>query len=344
MDVPLYEIGLIVFLLCFSGFFSGSETALFSLSLIQRERIKKSGHKKAALIDKLLMRPRRLIVTILVGNDLVNIAASVVATFFFVSLIGSNGKWLTIAIMTPLTLIFAEIIPKTFSINHNERIAPVVASPLNLFATIITPLRWVFDKTAEILIRLMGFKRQTRSSTLMEDDFKEMVDLSHRNGELEGVERDIIHNVFEFYDAFVQEVMTPIEDVFSLPENMPISEVIVQVKENNFSRIPVYGNTPENIIGILYAKDLLKIDMRKVQAQSRILPQICRKPFFIMQNSKVDVLFNTLKQHRIHMAICLDDQAGVSGLVSMEDLLEELFGEIYDEYDDEDDNREEENK
>ena len=185
MDLSiLIKIIIIFFLLLFSGFFSGSETAMFSLSLMQRERIKRSENKRAALIEKLLSQPKRLIITILMGNDMVNIAASVVATYLFVSLVGEHGKWATIAIMTPVTLIFAEVIPKTFCIAHNERVAPLVSGPLYLFSGLIAPLRWVFNESANLIIKFSGFEKRKAPSTIMEDDFRDMVDLSHKEGEL----------------------------------------------------------------------------------------------------------------------------------------------------------------
>lgn len=334
MEVDLiFKAALIIFLLVFSGLFSGSETALFSLSLLQRERLRKSGNKRAALVDKLLLHPRRLIVTILMGNDMVNIAASVIATYLFVSLFGEHGKWFTIVAMTPLTLIFAEVIPKTIGVTHNETIAPFISVPLNIFAKFISPLRWIFIKFTDCFITLLGIEKHKPSPTIMEDDFRDMVDLSYKNGELKIVERDLIHNVFEFSDTHVLEVMTPKENMFCLPYDMDAESLIKSVKQNYFSRIPVFKGNIDNIIGILYAKDLLKVITKKYKTKSRLLPGICRRPYFIQENEKVDEVFYTMKQQRKHIAICLNERGKVSGLVSLEDLLEELFGEIYDEHD-----------
>ena len=334
MEVDLlFKAALIFFLLIFSGFFSCSETALFSLSLLQRERLRKSGNKRASLVDKLLLRPRRLIITILMGNDLVNIAASVIATYLFVSLLGEYGKWVTIAAMTPLTLIFAEVIPKTIGITHNERIAPLISVPLNIFAQLISPFRWFFIKLMDCFMKLSGIKKHKPSQTIMEDDFRDMVDLSYKDGELKIVEKDLVHNVFEFSDTHVFEVMIPKEKIFCLPYDMDIESVIKSVKQNHFSRIPVFKGTVDNITGIFYAKDLLKVVTKKYKGKSKLLPVICRRPYFVQESMKVDEVFYTMKQRRTHIAICLNEQEKVSGLVSLEDILEELFGEIYDEHD-----------
>lgn len=331
MDILLIFEALFIFLLLlFSGFFSGSETALFSLSLFQRENIRKHFKKKAEVIDRLLSQPRRLIVTILIGNDMVNITASVAATFFFIEIFNEHGKWIAVLVMTPLTLIFAEIIPKTVSITYNKRIAAFVARPIEMFSVIIAPLRWLFDGTANIFMKFTNLEKK-KESAIIKDDFLDMVDLSHKDGELQEVEKDIIHNVFEFKDAYVFEVMTPLKDVFCLSENTNLEDTVKYVKKNPFSRVPVYKNKIDNIAGILYIKDLLKIDNFK--ENGILLSKIIRRAFFIQETTKVDELFNILKLKRKHIAICLDELGNVTGLVTMEDLLEELFGEIYDEYD-----------
>lgn len=330
----IFRVLLILFLILVSGFFSGSEAALFSLSFIQRQRLKRSAAFKGNLVDRLLTHPRRLIVTILVGNDLVNIASSVLAASLFISMLGTKqGKWVAIGVMTPLTLIFAEVVPKTIAMTHNERLAPLVSIPISLFEKIIGPIRWIFDRVGKMLIRIFGAEKHPEAGVIMEEEFLDMVDLSHRGGELRGMERDLIHNVFEFGDTRVSEVMVPLADVFCLPEDMKESDVLFHVKENHHSRIPVYRKERENIIGILYAKDLLKLGFEKLGSNGVILPKIARKPFFTPENKMIDELFYTLKQKRIHMAVCTDDDGKVTGLVTLEDLLEELFGEIYDEYD-----------
>lgn len=301
---------------------------------MQRERIRRSKPKRAALIDRLLMHPKQLIITILMGNDLVNIAASVVATYLFVSMIGGEyGKWVTIAIMTPLTLLFAEVIPKTFSVAHNERVAPFVSRPLDLFGRLISPLRWVFNESANLIIKFLGIEKQKALPAIMEDDFRDMVDLSHKEGELKKMEKEFIHNVFEFSDTHVFEVMTHLGKMFYLTEDMDIDTILKHIKKTPFSRIPVCKETADKITGILYVKDLLKVKIKKISGKTKLLPKICRKPFFIPETKMVDELFYTLKQKHTHIAICLNEQGMVSGLVTMEDLLEELFGELYDEHD-----------
>jgi putative hemolysin len=329
----LLDISIIMILLVFSGFFSGSETALFSLSSIQRERIKRTDYKKALLINKLLSRPRKLIVSILIGNDMVNIAASVIATSLLVSFYNDNGEWIAMAIMTPVTLIFAEVIPKTLAMTYNERVAPLVSKPLYFFSQLIFPLRFLLYNISVIISKIAGFEKRNISSAIMENEFRELVDQSHESGEINRAERDLIHNVFEFSDTCAFEVMTPLNEIFSLSDDSTIDIAVKAVQQRLFLRIPVYRNRFDNIVGILYAKDLLKVNMGKSGAGEMTIRQIYRKPFFVDENIKTDDLFHILKKKRVHIAICINRQGRVTGLLTMEDLLGELFGEIYDEHD-----------
>lgn len=320
-------------LLIFSGFFSGSETALFSLSSIQREQIKKTGDKKSILINKLLSRPRKLIVTILIGNDMVNIAASVFAASLFMSFNKEHGEWIAIAVMTPVTLIFAEVVPKTLAMTYNEKVAPLICGPLHLFSKLILPIRFILYHISVLLSKFAGFEKHHISAVIMEDEFRALVDQSHKNGEIKRAERDIIHNVFEFSNTCAFEIMTPLEEIFALPEDMTIEKAVKAVQQSRFLRIPVYRDHLNNIAGILYTKDLLKINTTKPGGKENTIREICRIPFFIDEKIKTDDLFHILKKKRIHIAICINKQEKVTGLLTMDDLLGELFGEIHDEFD-----------
>ena len=329
----LLNISIILLLLIFSGFFSGSETALFSLSSIQRERIKRAGDKKSLLISKLLSRPRKLIVTILIGNDMVNIAASVIAASLFVSFNKEHGEWIAIAVMTPVTLIFAEVIPKTLAMTYNERVAPVICGPLHFFSKLIFPIRFILYNISVTLAKIAGFEKRHIATAIMEDEFRALVDQSHESGEINRAERDLIHNVFEFSDTRAFEIMTPLNEIFSLSDDMTIERAVKAVQQSRFLRIPVYTNRFDNIVGILYTKDLLKIKTTKSGGDGNTIQKIYRTPFFVDENIKTDDLFHILKKKRIHIAICINKQGKVTGLLTMDDLLGELFGEIHDEYD-----------
>ncbi|VEN73082.1 conserved membrane hypothetical protein [Candidatus Desulfarcum epimagneticum] len=334
LETPaLIKISVIVILLAVSGFFSGSESAFFSLSFIQREKLKNKPGGRARLAARLLENPRRLIIAILMGNDLVNIAASVVATYLFVSLMGDLGKWAAIAVMAPLTLVFSEVIPKTVSMRQNERMALFAAGPIAFFSALVKPVRWLFDAAAEGLIRLMGIGKKRRAPSIRESDFLDMVDLSHEGGQITETAKDLIHNVFEFGDVRAGRVMTPAEKIFSLPHDMEIGKAAEAILKNPFSRAPVHASHPGDITGILYAKDLLKVDMENARKKKLPIRVLKRSPYFVREDARAEALFDAMRKERIHMAFCLDASGELSGLVTLEDLLEELFGEIYDEYD-----------
>ena len=325
---------LIFLLLVFSGFFSGSEAVLFSLSLVQKERLKKRSGKSLIMLDMLAHHPKQLIITILVGNDMVNIAASVIATSLFVSLYHDMGEWVTIAVMTPVTLIFAEVLPKTVGVAHNEKLAPLVVGPLFGFNRLIFPIRWLFDILAESIIRVLGIYKNEKEPLIMEDDFRDMVDLSHLDGEIHGLERELIHNVFEFSDTQVKSVMTPFRNIRAVPDKLNYKELLKHVTGSRHSRLPVYSGNKKNIVGILYIKDLLKVKPERKDSKT-IVSELLRQPLFILDTRMVDDVFYTLKQKRTHIAVCHDENGDISGLITLEDLLEELFGEIYDENDQE---------
>ena len=238
MDLIFPYAGILLILLIFSGFFSGSETALFSLSQIQRERIKRKNNNKGLLINKLLSRPRKLIVTILIGNDMVNIASSVIAASLFVSFNKDYGEWIAMAVMTPLTLIFAEVVPKTLAMTYNERVAPFICGPLHLFSKLIFPIRLILYNISVTLAKIAGFEKHHVSTTIMEDEFRALVDQSHESGEINRAERDLIHNVFEFSDTQAFEIMTPLNEIFSLSEDMTIERAVKAVQAE-----PVFKNT-----------------------------------------------------------------------------------------------------
>lgn len=325
----------IVFLLLFSGFFSGSEASLFSLTLVQKERLKRKSTRAKAILDIIAQRPRQVITTILVGNDMVNITASVMATSLLVSLYQDKGKWLTILVMTPATLIFSEVIPKTLALSHNEKLVPLVSGPLMLFSRLVFPIRWLFDFFSEIIIRALGIYKQEREPLVMENDFRDMVDMSHMEGKIHGIERDLIHKVFEFSDTEVRNVMTPFRLIHSIPADLGYWDIIRFAEKTRHSRLPVYSGKNTNIVGILIVKDLLKVKPENRNSRDTI-NALLRDPVFILDTRKVADIFYTLKKKRTHIAICHDEFGDISGLVTLEDLLEEIFGEIYDEKDQED--------
>ena len=330
--ITLIKISLIFILLCCSAFFSGSETALFSLSSVKLFKFKESKHPKEKLIHNLLVNPRRLLISILVGNECINISASALAASLCISLVGFQGKWIAIAVMTPLILLFGEVLPKTIAVTYNEKFSFFVARPLDFFARIIFPLRWTIRRIVDAVLTLFSAKYENKSTIFYEKELKDLIDVGHKEGILEKEERALIHNILKFNDTPVFSIMTPYSIMFTLSNDLSIEQAIKQAKKHPFSRIPVYKGEKNNIIGILNVKDLLAINFRPDRDTTSI-ESILRPPHFIVQDRRIHVVLKEFQRGKIHLALVVNKANKVIGLVTIEDVLEELFGEIYDEFD-----------
>lgn len=329
--IALIKIIIIFILLCFSAFFSASETALFSLGSIKLFKLGESGHPRASLLEELLAHPRRLIISLLVGNDITNIALSAVAASLFISLAGLNGKWLSIAVMTPLIFFLGEVLPKTIAVSHSETVSLRVARPIAFFARIIFPLRWLIKKVVDAVMALPGASQGKNESIFYEKELKDLVDVGHQEGVLKKEEYAIIHKIFKFNDTLVASIMTPRSKMFVLPHHLPLDQVIARVKEQHFSRVPVYNQEKNTFVGILNAKDLITVAAAGAPGATPL--DFIRPPYFTSHRKRIQLLLKEFQANKIHLALVTDDAGKCIGLVTMEDILEELFGEIYDEFD-----------
>ncbi len=340
MIVLYIEIALLLILLFLSGFFSGSETALFSLSRVQVEKIVLSREKKGKYVEKLLERPRRLIISILLGNEFVNISISSISAAIIIHLLGRENLWMNIVIVLPILLLFGEITPKTIAIKNSGRFALFVAGPLTHFSRIITPIRWLIRTISDRIVNLFISDSSRTGSLLTEDVIKTIVEESEKEGVIDSLEREYIYKVFDFGDARMDDVMTPRPNMFYLPEEMPIAEMIREIKDKHFSKVPIFRKNHDNIIGILFANDLIELNKDEITQSEKTLQKILRKPYFVPVTKRADELFQTFQRRKISVAIVLDEYGGVQGLVSMEDLLEAIFGDITDEYEENGDQHE----
>ncbi len=322
---------LLAFLLILSGFFSSSETSLFSLTSLHLHKMRTERSQFLSYVQRLLKFPRRLLITILVGNESVNVAISVISAAIFIYFMGKEGKWLAIAVATPLLLIFGEAIPKTLAIINPIGFSSYVSPPLTVFSGIVHPIVWVLEKISGFFVNLFRVRDSKRGDVLMEDEFRTLVDAGHEEGALEEPQRDLINRVFELRDTSISYVMTPRVDMFCLPISMDIKSMEMKIIGARHSRIPVYGDNSDDILGILYVKDLMSMIARKEIAVS--IEALLRKPYFVPLEKTADSLLRDFQARKIHMAIVVDEYGGVAGVVTMEDILENLFGDIYDEYD-----------
>lgn len=328
MSFPtILSLGGLVFLLCLSAFFSGSETALFSLGKLQLRRLKQAGNPNAGLIARLLARPSQLLISILLGNMFVNIMASSLATVLFVSLLLHQGELAAFVTMSVAVLIFGEITPKFLAVRNPSRFSSAVATPLFLFSKLVAPTVRLLEKTTGFIIRLLEGGRRAKPPAPTEEELRTVVELSHREGVVDRVEREMILRAFEFGDLPVEEVMTPRTEIFSLDIRTSPQRARALLKERGVSRVPVYRKRPEDVAGILYAKDLV-VEMFSSPGAS--LRRYLHPPYFVPETKRLGPLLREFQRKRIHLAMVIDEHGALSGLVTMEDLLEEIVGEIVD--------------
>jgi putative hemolysin len=321
-------------LVLLSSFFAGSETSLFSLSRGQRERLARSPRSIERYVANLLHDPKRLITTVLLGNELINITFSSLAASAVERVAGAHLgavaiTFVTTGVTVPLLLLFGEIIPKSIALAIPEGWARVAARPLGLFMWLITPLRIVLASFAGLVVRILGQQPKADAQKMGEAEFKALVDVGSEAGELEAAERRLIHNVFEFADRSVAEIMTPARDVFSLSFELPLSRVVAEVAKSGYSRVPVHrGKQKEKqeIIGVIFAKDL--VGWSSSRLSQKTLKDLIRPVSYVPKTSKCAQVFQEFQRHKTHFAIVVDEYGRQVGLVTMEDLLVELFGAL----------------
>lgn len=332
MESYTWQIVLLVILLVMSGFFSMSETALMALSKIRIRHMVEEGVKGAKLVEKLTEDPNKLLGAILIGNNIVNIGASALATSLALAMFGESGVGIVTIVMTILVLIFGEITPKSIAKQKSEKVALGVSKTINLTVKIFKPFIFIFTAISGVFIRLLGCDPKATEPFITEEELKTMVGVSEEEGVLEGVEKEMIFNVFEFADAQVKDVMVQRVDVVAVDMGATYEEVLEVINREQFSRIPVYNHTIDDVVGILNVKDLIMAGQNK---ENFSVSDYMREPYYTFEFKKIKELFNDMKKNRTHISVVLDEYGGTVGIVTIEDLIEEVFGEIEDEYDDE---------
>ena len=330
MDYILWiEVALFVCMMGLSGFFSSSETALFSLSNSQLEQMRRDQHRSIGLIQRLLSQPRRLIITILIGNELVNVTASVISAAVVIKVLGAENKWINLLIMVPLLLLVGEITPKVMAIRHNVAFAATESRFIDLFARLIRPIRWVVRFVADHFITLIIGKDRSRGNIITEDMVRTLAREAVGEGALDRHEAQYIDQIFDFGNKTIEDIMTPRSDIFFLPQDMPLGNIITELSQKRHTKVPIFQEHRDNVCGILHARDLLGIDKTKYTLDLLELQKILHKPYFVPESKLAADLFRTFQERKFSIALTVDEYGGVTGLVTMEDLLECIFGEIH---------------
>ncbi len=330
MDLTLwFQIAMFFILLGLSAFFSSSETALFSLSSSKLEQMRRDNHPRIGLIQQMLSRPRRLIVTILIGNELVNVTASAISVAILIDLFGDENKWMNLFVMVPLLLLVGEITPKTLAIYHNAAFSSFQSYPLELFARITKPLRWIVRRVSDLFIKRIIGKKPSGGNIITEDMVRTLAYAAVGEGALDCLEARFIDHIFDFGNKRLEDIVTLRSDIFALPIDMPLSQVVAEVSRTRYTKIPIYQGRRDNISGILHVRDLLGINIKKVSEEAQGFYKLLRKPYFVPESKSAVKLFRTFRERRQSIALTVDEYGGVTGLVTMEDLLECIFGQIH---------------
>ncbi|MDC7225778.1 MAG: hemolysin family protein [Spirochaetales bacterium] len=325
----IVEFTALIILLVLSGCFSATETAFTSLSSPQVRQVSIQKGRRGRLVKKLAENPDRLLTTILLGNNLVNIAASALATNLTIKMFGSNFIGAMTGILTLIILIFAELTPKRIAIALNVQLSLISAWPVWILSTILRPVIFLISGFSSLITRFV-IPKETK--TISFEALLHMMSAAEEEGLVQNYESEMVKSVFRLNEVSVQAIMTHRTDVFSLNKNMTIEESASLISDSGFSRIPVYDREPENIVGIVLSNDITA-HLLKMEGERR-LAEIMHEPIFTPANRKLHELFNLLKAEKLNISIILDEYGGLAGIVTREDIIEEILGELYDENED----------
>ena len=317
----------LVFLVACSAFFSASETAFSSLNQIRLKSRAEDGDASAARVLAMAEKYDKLLSTILIGNNIVNIAAASIGTILFTRALGAErGATMSTIVLTIVVLIFGEVTPKSLAKEMPETVATAVSPMLNLLMVLFTPLTWLFSQWK----RLLGhFVHSTEEDTITEGELMTMVSEAENDGELTDRESELIRSAIEFDDVEVEEILTPRVDVVAVEDNTSLDEVAQTFAESGYSRLPVYHDTIDNIIGVVHEKDFYLARLKKETS----LEELVKPTRYTTGSTQISQLLRTLREQHHHLAVVVDEYGGTEGIITLEDILEELVGEIWDEHD-----------
>ncbi len=329
MAFLIEQLLLLSVLLLLSGLFSASETALIGIGKIKARILLKRGVKGAEEVDKLVRDPESVLTSVLILNNVVNIAASAVATSIAIEIFGSTyGVVIAIVAMTILILTFSEIIPKTIAVHQAERISLLISRPMGILVSIFQPITKGFSIITGIFVKILGIKLH-RKRLMSEEEVETMLDIGREEGAIEEDEKEMMIGVLKLDEIVVEDVMSPKEAIVCMRVDQTMDSAVELIKSSGHSRIPIFEGTKDNIVGILYAKDLLA----KVGEGGVSLRELMKTPHFVAETKRVDDLLEEFQRGKCHIAIVVDGAGRTMGVVSLEDILEVIVGSIYDEHD-----------
>lgn len=324
----IIQLVVLLILLLLSAFFSSAETAFSTVNKIRMQNSADEGNRKAALVCKILEKYSRMLSTILIGNNIVNIAASSIATVLSARVFGSWAIGIATGVLTILVLLFGEIVPKTWAGIKNETLCILYAPIINLLCILFTPLVFVVEGLSLGILKLLRIDPNEKVA-ITENEVLSYVDAGHEDGSIEPEEKEIIHNVFEFSDAQAKDIMIPRIDMVEVSVDASYEEVIATFRKHMYTRIPVYEDTPDKIVGVINIKDFLLLDNK----EDFKIKDIMREAYYAYEFKNTSDLLNEMRLNSEAITIVLNEYGVAEGMITMEDLIEEIVGEIRDEYD-----------
>ena len=327
-DIALLCVLLILLML--SAFFSSAETSLTTINKMRLRMLVEDGSKKAIVLDKVLSNSRKMLSTVLIGNNIVNIAASSIATIFTQRIFSDWFISVGVGVLTLLIIIFGEIIPKTVANMHAESMALAYAKPIHILMILLTPIIFILNLFSTFILKIFRVKVNLNSKSITEDELRTIMDVSQEEGIIESEELDIINNVFDFGTTCAKDIMIPKVDITMVPIDITYDELLNIVKEDKFTRMPVYKENTDNVVGIINIKDLI---INKIDADNFDIKELMRDPHFTYAPKELNDLLIEMRGNDAGMCIVLDEYGQAEGLITLEDIIEEIIGEIRDEFD-----------
>lgn len=323
------QLVVLLFLVMLSAFFSSGETAMTTVNKIRIQTLADDGNKRAKTLLKIIEDPGKLLSTILIGNNIVNISASSLATTWTTNVFGSTFIGISTGVLTLVILLFGEITPKTMATIHAEKISLMYSPIIYFLMRVLTPVIFIVDFLSDGVLMLLHIDPNEQHNTMTEQELRTIVDVSHESGVIEEEEKQMIYNVFDFGDSQAKDVMVPRIDMSFIDADATYDELLDTFRKDGYTRYPVYENTTDTIIGIINMKDIL---LRDTTADFSIR-KILRKPYFTYEHKNTVDLLREMKEYAMNLVIVLDEYGATAGMITLEDLLEEIVGEIRDEYD-----------
>lgn len=333
MDANPLSFILIIICLFFIAILSSSEVAFISVNRMRLRHLIEKGSKNALIVQNLRDQHDRLFSAVILSGNLFTVLATSIGTALAINYFGEDrGIIIATIAITILTVVFGELTPKTFGVTYAEGISLFLARPMEIFIKIVSPFVWIFNKLSNAIIKLFGGEIKPSPQFLTEEEMKSMITIGEEEGALEKEEKEMLHNVFAFGDKRVSEAMVPRTEIVAVPEDALISDVLFLVSEQGYSRYPVIKENVDNIIGVLYVKDILRKMSKEEVAPNMLIKTFVRDAYYIPESKMVTSLLDEMQKNKFQIAIVLDEHGGTAGLITLEDIIEEIVGGLQDEF------------